>query len=393
MSNRLVIVYCGVLTSLAAISIDAMLLAFSAMAADLGATYASVQLTVPVFLFSTGLGQLVAGPVCDRYGRRPVILVGLALFIAGAALSSAAPTIEAMLAGRAAQGLGCAVGPVVGRAIIRDLYSGLDLARNLSIAAAVFAVGPIVAPLIGAALMEFASWRAIFALMIVVGCVLWVICLLWLPETIPARQADAMRPKTYARNIATLFSHPVSRFYLLLSGAMMSIVLIILTNAPAIYDVSFGITGTLFAILFALHGFGIIAGQAVNRRLIGRIGILPTIVAANAVLVVITAVMLGMAAAGVMSALSLSLLLVAHATSYLIVYSNANSLTLDPHGSIAGFTSSFFGFVSQVVGAIIAAVVSFFILGDLVAWTAWLLAITVVTFVVLAWRWWRVGDE
>ena len=381
-----IVVYCGLLITLSAFSVDIMLPGIPRIGEDLGADLNLVQLIVPVFIVAIGVGQFFCGSISDRFGRRPVIIGGLLIFLVGSVLCTFATTIETLLVGRFLQGLGGATGPVIGRTILRDLFSGETLARNMALAMAVFAIGPIIAPLIGAGLMWVAGWRVIFVAVIIFASALLLYCLFALPETIAVKDPNATRLRTWISNTKTVFIHPQSRFYLLTSGLIYSSMLLILTNLPQVYNRTFGISGALFAILFAVHGFGIIVGQIANRALIPIRGVFGTTLLGGLVLFVVATVQLAGLSAGLLNAYLISGLLIAFATSFLIVYANTASLTLDPHGSIAGFTSSFYGFVSQAVGTAIVIPLSFCISGDLFRFCLILFLITALVLVLLGWK-------
>lgn len=363
-----------------AFSIDITLPAFSATAADLGAPYERVQLTVTVYIFALGIGQLFWGSASDRFGRKRALAAGLSIYLAGSLLSIMAPSIDWLLAGRLLQGVGGAAAAVCSRAIIRDLFSGAELARNLALATAVFALGPIVAPLIGAVIAELTSWRFVFVAMALLGLLLLVL-LIRMPETIPERSPDALDPRVMLRRARRLMLHRQSGYFLALTGIILSTMILILSGAPRIYEAGFGVTGLWFAFLFALHGLGIIVGQIANRRLITLIGTERSMILASVVLVVASGLMYAGALTGVLTAINLSALLVLFATSYLIVYSNAAALVLDPHGDIAGFAASFYGFVGQIVSAIIVSGLVYLAGESVEAWSGLLLLICVVCFV------------
>ena len=386
MSNRSIVIYCGLLLTLSAFSIDIMLPAFGAIANDLAAPYRSVQLTVPVFIFSIGIGQLFVGSVSDRFGRRRTILSGLAIFIVGALISALAGSVEMLLIGRVLQGLGNSVAPVVSRAILRDLFEGAELARNIALATAVFAFGPIVAPLVGAGFMLIFSWQVLFALMMVFGFALFVVCLLFLPETLVAAKIHATKPSVFVKNIGVIMGNSSTRFYLILSGITLSMMLLILSSAPRIYDENFGVSGTLFAIIFASHGLGIIVGQIANRRMIGQLGIYKSALWGNGVLILAGSIMIMVTWMGWMGIYVLAGLFILFATSYLIVYANASAMTMNPHGDIAGFASSYYGFFSQVLGSAIVLVTQSIVGGDLLLFCLTLLATSGLIFALLLTR-------
>lgn len=389
MKARGVIVYCGFLMSISAFATDITLPAFPEMAASLDAPYAMVQWTITVYMFAAGFGQLLWGAASDRFGRRPVLAAGLTIFLLGGLGTIVAPTIGILLAGRALQGFGAAAAIVLPQAIIRDLFTGRDLARNLALASAVFAFGPIVAPLVGAGIAAFFGWRTIFAVLVVFALILLAV-LPRVPETLKQRKPDALSPAAYRRGTVRLLGHPQSRHFLWVSAVVLSSMFLILVSAPHLYETSFGITGTVFAAYFALHGTGIIVGQIANRRLIAAVGIVKAMLLGNCVLVLSAGLILGFALAGLMTPWLLALLFVLYATSLLIVYSNAAAMVLDPHGDIAGFAASAYGFVSRIGGSLLVSVLVLATGTSMVGFATALLAICLVCLAgIAAWMWRR----
>lgn len=380
-----VVAFCGLLTAGSAISIDITLPSIPAMVDDLGAPYAAVQMTITVYMCAAGLAQLFWGPASDRFGRRPVLAAGLAIFLAGGVLATFAPTVGWLIAGRAIQGAGGAAAIVLGRTILRDMFTGKALARNLAFAAAVFAAGPIVAPFAGGLIAAVLGWRAVFGLLALVA-VAALLVLPRLPETIPARDPAALTLATYGSRMRTFWSEPQSRWFQAVATVAMSAMLFIITSAPRIYDEAFGLTGLAFASFFAFHGFGIIVGQIANRRLISSLGVVPAIIIAGVIMVTASALLLLTGLTGMASAWTTTGLLILFATSYLVVTSNATALVLDPHGAMAGFAASIFGVVMQIGAAAIVSVIVPFTGGSVTAFGLALL-IVCATCLSLAARW------
>ncbi len=387
MQPRSIVIYCGLLMSAGAFSIDITLPSFPEIEADLATNSTLVQWTITAFLITAGLGQLVWGGIADKYGRKPALAAGLSIYLAGCLLAALAPSIEILLGGRALQGFGGAAAMVCSRAIIRDLFSGDELARSLALATAIFAAGPIIAPLAGGLIAEFSGWRMIFALLSIYAGVLLVI--LWrLPETNMAKTPDATKLATILRRSKRLISHPQSRHFLVFAAIVNSSIILILASLPVIYDVHFGISGLLFAVFFAAHGLGIIIGQIANRRLIRNYGPVPAMILGGIVLVVSAVLILIGGLTETIGAYSMSLLFVLFATSYLIVYANSTAMVLDPHGDMAGFAASFFGFASQIGASLIASAFVVFTGDSVVAFAAILLTVCLIS---LAGNiWWQV---
>src|SRR5262245_60653297 len=194
MSRAALVAFCGLLLSVSAFSCDITLPAFWSMEQDLGAPIELVQAIVPVFLMSQGIGQLIFGPVSDRFGRKPVILGGLAVYLAGTLIAMLAPAIGVLHAGRIAQGFGSACGIAVGRAVLRDTSHGAGLAQAMALAMAIIALGPITAPLLGYGLVAVGSWRATFIGMGAFATILMLWGLLAFRETNARPDPEALRP-------------------------------------------------------------------------------------------------------------------------------------------------------------------------------------------------------
>lgn len=386
-THRGVVIYCGILLSISAFSVDITLPFFDRMAATLGEPIDAMRATITLYIASIGIGQLFFGPLADRYGRKLPLAGGLLVFLLGALVAATAQSLEQLLAGRVLQGLGAAAAPVVARAIIRDLFDGAALARSMALASGIFSIGPIVGPLIGVLLVSVGgNWRFVFLGMAVYVSVLLLV-LLRLPETLTERRPDALHPRRLLHNTRRVLAHRQSAWFMLANTIMLASMLLILSIMPIIYVERYGISGAAFALLFALHGTGIIAGQWLNHRLIAHVGIVRSALYAGIVTIIATALMLLVSLAGADSPLILTALVVLFAVGFLCVISNTISMILLPHGDIAGFTSSLQGAVAQVVGSALAALLSVFIGGALIPWAASLLGIAlVVTAMMALWK-------
>ncbi|MEX3011507.1 Bcr/CflA family efflux MFS transporter [Hoeflea sp. TYP-13] len=377
MSQRLIVIYCGLLMSLSAFSVDITLPAFSDMVQEFATPYSYVQWTVTAYIFAAGAGQLFWGSVSDRFGRKPILFIGLAVLLVGQTLAVLAPTITLLLLARVVQGLGAASAIVGSRAILRDLFSGKELARNMAMASLVFAVGPMLAPVIGALIADFAGWRSIFFGLSCLTLVL-IFMLGFFPETSSLKDAHALKMSRIQANFVALFTHPQSCFFVLVSMLAMAFMLLILTGAAPLYETEFGITGLVFAGLFALHSLGIIAGQILNRRLIHSIGVVPSVAVASAVMMVMSGIFVALTVGDLLSVIVLPLLLALANAGFLVFYSNATSLVLDPHQDRAGFAVSIFGFATQMGGATIVSILVYFSNDDALGMSVLMLAIAIV---------------
>lgn len=375
-SSRALVFYCGILMSITAFSVDITLAAFSFISNELDAPYASVQMIIPVFIISIGFGQIVMGPLSDRFGRKPIIITGLVIYLIGAVICLFAANIEILLLGRAVQGIGAAVGPVLSRAVLRDNFSGPELARNMALATMLFAVGPIVAPLLGAVILQIGSWRYIFLVIVLFSLGVLLTGVWFLQETNRNKDASALSMGRIKNNIQLAFGNRQSRFFILMSGPIMLNILLILICLPRIFKEVYGIEGSWFAVIFAFHGIGIIIGQIVNRRMIPKIGT-ANAMRVGACVIFASSVLMGVLYyADFLGPYVISAVMALFATGYLVILSNATALALDPMGHIAGFVSSLFGFFAQFISSIAGALLALWIGGDLSSFIIVMLMLT-----------------
>jgi DHA1 family bicyclomycin/chloramphenicol resistance-like MFS transporter len=378
------IAFCGLLLSVSAFSCDITLPAFWSMQSDLGASIEWVQAVVPVFLIFQSVGQLAFGPVSDRYGRRPVILAGLVLYLIGAAIASLAQGIGVVHMGRAAQGFGSACGIAVGRAVLRDISHGPALAQAMAMAMAIFALGPISAPLIGYGLVALGGWRAIFLGMAIFAVLLLICAAVWFQETNAAPDPCALQPKRLMQSLGRIVSNRQSRYFLIVATVTQFGIISFVANAPRFFKSAFGIEGLQFALLFASTGFGIILGQLTNNRLIVRLGVLATTRVAAFVLPVVMGLIVLLLLVGFLPGPLFTCLMFAFNTSFMVVMANSASLVIDPHREIAGFASSAYGFFTQITASIAAVLTVPFFNGALLPWTLSMLGVTAAVFAALA---------
>jgi MFS transporter, DHA1 family, multidrug resistance protein len=379
-SRLSLIAFCGLLLSVSAFSCDVTLPAFWDMQAEFGAPIAWVQAIVPVFLIFQGIGQLVFGPVSDRFGRRPVILAGLVVYLAGAGVAGLAQSIGAVHAGRIAQGFGSACGIVVGRAVLRDVSHGPALAQSMALAMAIFALGPISAPLVGYGLVALSGWRGVFIGMAVFATFLLVWGALSFRETNKALDPAALRPERLRQSLNKIVTHPQSRYFLIVAATTQYGIISFVANGPRFFKSAFGIDGLEFALLFAATGLGIVLGQIANSRLIARLGTLATTRIAAFVLLAVTSLVVLLSLAGALSGLIFTALMFTFNTSFLVVIANSASLVIDPHREIAGFASSAYGFFTQVTASIAAVATMPLFAGALLPWILVMLCLTGAVF-------------
>jgi len=229
--------------SLSAFSVDISLPFFPAIAQSLETSLDVMPSIVSVYLIFMGAGNLVFGPMSDKYGRKPVLLITLSLFIVGAVICGVADSLSMLLTGRALQGFAVGAVPIIATAILRDLFTGRELGKSMALAAGIFSVGPIVAPLLGVAMAEVGgSWRTVFFATGIYAALLLAV-LRYTLETNTNKQADATNPSILWRNSKSILFHSQSGYFLILSAITMVAMILIVSTSPAIFNNEFEVSG------------------------------------------------------------------------------------------------------------------------------------------------------
>jgi len=261
----------GALTAMTAIAIDMSLPALPALAAAFATAPDRVQLTLSLFAIGYGAGQLLSGPLSDRFGRKPVLLGGLGIYTLAGLAAALAPGIAPLVMARLLQGLGAAVGPILGRAIVRDHWSGVRAAQALSHVMVVFALAPMVAPLIGAGLLRLWGWRSIFLTFAVFGGVLALVTWLVFAESLRTPDRLAMSPARLFANARRFFADRRCVGYMLVNSCIFVGLFVFISASPFVFIAGYGVTPGAFGLYFALGAFAIMAGALANGRLVRRL--------------------------------------------------------------------------------------------------------------------------
>ena len=340
--------------AIVAFSIDAMLPAMPNIASDLNLPNPqNAPLVILIFVMGLGVGTLFMGPISDAYGRRPTVFVGLAIYLIGAALSWIAPTFELMLAARFLQGVGASGPRIVSAAIVRDLFSGREMARILSFSLMLFLLAPALAPMIGALTMEIAHWRAIFGILFVFGLVLWIWFATRLKETHPVEARRPIRMKILYDSIREMFAHSIVRLAVIVQTLLMGVLFSILAMVQPIFEIVFDRADTFpywFGALAIVSG----VSSLLNASLVVRFGMRRLITVALAFQVIMSAVVLYLflqdASLGFWIYLlwQFGVLVQAGMTT-----ANLNALAAEPMGHIAGTAASVMAATSTIGGAFI----------------------------------------
>ncbi|WP_447037071.1 multidrug effflux MFS transporter [Streptomyces sp. DSM 118878] len=359
-TGALVTLVLGGLTAVPPLSMDMYLPALPEVTDALHSPAATVQLTLTACLMGMALGQLVVGPMSDKWGRRRPLLVGLLVYIVATAICAFAPTAELLIGFRLLQGLAGAAGIVIARAIVRDLYDGVEMARFFSTLMLISGVAPVIAPVIGGQVLRITDWRGIFVVLTVVGIALTFLVWRILPETLAPEKRHSGGTAEALRTMRSLLADRVFTGYMVAGGFAFAALFAYISASPFVIQEIYGASPQTFSLLFGVNSIGLIAvGQINGKVLVGRVslnkalayGLATIAVAATALLLMTTGVFgdvgLFPVAAGLfvlMSAMGLAM-------------PNTQSLALIRTPHAAGSASALLGTSSFLVGAIASPLV------------------------------------
>ncbi len=353
----------GLLSAVGPFAIDMYLPALPTIGKSLGASVHAVQASLMAFFVSLGIGQIVYGPVSDMVGRKPPLYFGLVLFAVGSVGCALAPDIESLIALRFVQGLGACAGMVVPRAIVRDLHTGTDAARLMSLLMLVFSVSPILAPLAGSILIEAAGWRSVFWAVTVLAGLGLVLLATSLPETRPPGQRVDSSLRSAIAAYGTLLRDRHFMGLVFIGAFGISSFFAYLANSSFVLIDHYGLTPRQYGIAFAVNAASFIGASQFTGRLAKRYG-LPSIVrVAVSGYALLMAALLALNLAGIDRLdLMLALLFAGYGFLGLVVPSTA-VLALDQHGKIAGTASALMGTLQFATGVLVMALVGRFVDG------------------------------
>ncbi|MFH9814040.1 Bcr/CflA family efflux MFS transporter [Streptomyces sp. NPDC017230] len=359
-TSLLVTLILGSLTATPPLALDMYLPALPEVTRSLGAPAATVQLTLTACLAGMALGQLVVGPMSDKWGRRRPLLAGLAAYVVATVLCAIAPNVELLIAFRLAQGLAGAAGIVIARAVVRDLYDGMAMARFFSTLMLISGVAPVVAPLIGGQVLRITDWRGVFVVLTVVGVVLGVTVWAKLPETLPAAERHAGGVGDTVRAMRGLLADRAFTGYMLAGGFTFAALFAYVSASPFVIQEIYGASPQMFSLLFGVNSIGlIVVGQINGKILVGRVrldrvlglGLLIVIGAATALLLMTLGVF------GEVGLVPVAVALFVLMSAMGISMPNTQALALMRVKKSAGSASALLGTSSFLIGAVASPLV------------------------------------
>lgn len=348
--------FLAMLTGTGPLSVDMYLASLPAIGHELSASPAQVQLTLSAYLVGLAIGQLVYGPVSDRFGRKPVVLAALSIYTVTSLACTAAGSIEMLIGARLLQAIGGAGATVIARAIVRDLYEGTRAGRELSLMGAIMALAPVIAPVLGGVIQTLFGWRMVFALLVAVGLIGIVTCLRFLPETLRHR-AEPISAASMLRAYASIGGNHTFLAYVAIVAVCFGGVFAWISGSAFVLQNVYGLSPFWFSIVFAVGSGGLLIGMALATRLVPKLKIDRMIGYGSALLTLGGGGMLLLVLSGLDGAIALALLMAVYLVGFGFTMPQAMAGALTPFAKRAGTASSVMGFTQQVAGASVGAIV------------------------------------
>ena len=350
------IILLGALTALGPFTVDLYLPAFPVLQQDFQTTAAAIQLTLTGTMIGFALGQLIVGPLSDKVGRRRPLLAVTALHVIASIGAALAPDLTLLAIARVLMGMGAAAGGVVAMAIVRDLFGGRRLVVMLSRLALVSGVAPVIAPLIGSALLAVMPWRGIFVVLAVYGAVMLVSAIALVPETLPKARRGANGGATVLQRYRSVFSDRVFIGVLIIGGMTFSGLFSYLSSSSFLFQEGYGFDAQQYGMLFAVNSLGVVLGVQTASRLAARFGPQWVLAFSTATLVLASAAIivfdqLGLGLWPTMAALFVFM------TACGFTFPCVQVLALDRHGKAAGTAASIIGACNFGVAGLISPIV------------------------------------
>jgi DHA1 family bicyclomycin/chloramphenicol resistance-like MFS transporter len=349
----------AMLMALNAFGIDAILPALDALAADLSVSGNDRQFVIGVYLLAGGIGSLVPGALADRFGRRPILLGSVVVYIVLSVLSAIAPSYDALIAVRAAQGFFAAGIVALPPAIIRDRVGGDKMARMMSLIFVIFLMVPAVAPTAGEGILQtFGSWRAIFGAMVVLGVMMGAWVFIRLPESLTKANRQPIRPRTIAANMTRALALPSTFGYVIGSALVFGALFGFINSSQQLITETFG-AGDIFPMVFAICAGSMALASWSNSRIVERFG-------ARRVSHTALFLFIGVSCVQVMFAFQpdeqlwqFVPLMAINMALLGFIGSNFGAIAMNPFFNIAGAASSAHGFVRMTMAALLGGAIGY----------------------------------
>jgi len=357
-NHFILILILGLLTSIGPLSIDMYLPAFPSIANNLHTTVANVMLSLSSFFVGISIGQLLYGPLLERYGRKTPLYFGLGLYMISAIACATAMSVETLIIFRFFQALGGCVGMVASRAMVRDLFDVKDNAKVFSTLMLVVAVSPIIAPTLGGFISTYLGWRYIFGMLIIVILLILFGIYFLLPESKKPDPNFSLKPKSILKGFSVIIKQPQFAVYTFTGAVAYAGLYAYISGSPYVFMEIFKVTEQHYGWIFAIVAAGLISASQLNSRLLKKYSSEKIIKLALTVQGIIGILLLSTSVFGFSELYSTIVLVFLYLCCQGFLFPNASALSMAPFASNAGNASALMGFIQISVGAFMSAMVS-----------------------------------
>ncbi len=346
----------GALSTIGPLGIDMYLPSIPTMAASLNTTEGTIQFSLMTYFVGLMLGQLFYGPLSDKFGRKPLITLGLIIFILGSIGCAFAETVLQLHVLRLVQGLGGSIGMVIAFAMIKDLYQGPMMGKMMSMVLAILGLSPVLAPLIGNGLQALESWRAIFIFLAVYSGVILTACLLLLPETRSNPLRDEFKLSKTFHHYINIASNPKFMVYALTLCIAQAGFFAYLAGSASVFISQYQLSSTQFSVLFAINALGLVAAAIFNPKLHEKFGALGSYKLINSAYFVVIGLLFAYLSLGFTSLYVLCAGLFVVVSLLGFIMPTGSQLALMRQHEHTGTASALLGSMQFAAGAIISAI-------------------------------------
>ncbi len=357
-ASALFTIYLATAVALGPLSTDMYLPTFPDLAKHFSASPADVQLTLSIFTFGIGACQLIYGPLTDRFGRRPVLILGLGIFVLSSFACAFSQTIEQLTFFRFMQAFGVCAGLVAPRAMVRDLFVREQAAIQLSRMGTVMGLAPAVAPVLGGYIAVLYGWQAVFIVPAMVALIVVLVTALFVEESLRTLNFNAMKPGSILRNYLSLLANREFIGYSLTGGFVFGALFTFISGSPLVLINVYGVAPEVFGYHFAAMVLGYMTGTLLGPYFTKRKGMNPSIGIGTLIVAVGGLIMLGAALAGVGTEFSVVLPMVVTAVGLGMVLPQTHAGAMAPFPMLAGYASALSGFIMMGFGALLGYIVA-----------------------------------
>lgn len=350
----------GLLTSIGPFSIDMYLPAFPAIAKGLNTSVAQVMLSLASFFIGISAGQLIYGPMLERFGRKKPLYVGLVIYLLASIGCAFTVSVNALIAFRFLQALGSCAGMVTSRAMVRDLFEVKDSAKVFSSLMLVVAVSPIIAPTVGGYVTSALGWRYVFLALIVIDIAILVGVYFLLPESKKPDPTHSLKPKSVFKNFTNIIVQPQFYIYALTGAVASSGLYAYISGSPQVFIELFGMNEKQYGWIFAIIAIGIISASQLNSLVLRKHSSEKIIQVALILQSMIGLTLAGIAFFNWSELYSTIALIFLYIACQGFIFPNSSALTLASFGHNAGNASALMGAIQMGIGALASAAVSVF---------------------------------